>query len=329
MAGDDSILTEGEIDALMESVDEAVTGSDASDDGQFRRFDFSAREHSLLREFTALAGVLERQADLLAAALEDAFSIEFSARALPAQLASVADTLASLERAVGVSTAPLAPLSGHLYAVVTQDLLSFIVNAYFGGGINPATNAPPRATLTPTELRVAERVAELQCRCLGTAWADKIPIEAGDIITLGTPDRLEMLPPAELLLRLRFQLRAGEGDYSVDLYLPFEPLEPYRERFAPPRRRDDVDAGSSWEPFFRRELPTIEVELAGVLATRPIALSELLELAPGAVIPIPPPEIVSVRADGVTVAEGRYGSFDGLKAVQLQRLGSALPDATR
>ena len=52
MASDD-VLTEGEIDALMESVDDGTSAADAADDGQFRRFDFAAREQSLLREFTA------------------------------------------------------------------------------------------------------------------------------------------------------------------------------------------------------------------------------------------------------------------------------------
>ncbi len=323
MAGED-ILTEGEIDALMESVEDGVTDTDASDDGAYRRFDFSGREHSLLREFTALTTLLERQAELLKSALESAFSLEFSTRALPPQLLSVADALASLERAVGVSSTSLAPLEGPSFSIAPESLLSFVVNAYFGGARGGATSAPARTSLTPTELRVAERIAEQQFACLCGAWAEKLPLESGDLLTLGAPDRLEALPRSDMLLRLRFELRAGDDEFPLDLLLPFEPLEPYRERFAPPRKKAEVDTGNSWEPFFRRELPTIEVELAGVLATREIALSDLLELTPGAVIPIPTPEQVSVRADGVTLAEGRYGSFEGAKAVQLQRLGSVL-----
>lgn len=322
MAGDDNILTEGEIDALMESVDDGATGTSGNDDGQYRRFDFGAREHSLLREFTALVSVLERQADLLAAGLEDNFSIEFTVRALPARLMSVADTLAALERRAAVSSAKLAPVSGHVYAVAGEQLLSFVVNAYFGGGATAPGDAPAREALTPTELRVAERLAELHCRCLCSAWAEKVPVETSEMLTLDTPDRLEMLPRRDQLLHMQFQLRSGEAEFLHELFMPFEPLEPYRERFAPPRKRDDGASGSNWEHFFRAELPVIEVEIAGVLVTRPITLAALLELEAGAVVPIPAPEQVSLRADGVALAEGRYGSFDGLKAVQLERLGA-------
>lgn len=322
MAADD-ILTEGEIDALLAGVDKRAADTAAADDGEYRRFDFSGREHWLLREFTALGGLLERQSELLRLALENAFSLEFVARALPPQLLSVADALASLERSGGVSTAFLTPLEAPGFALAPQSLLSFVVNAYFGGARVSAPKAPERTNLTPTELRVAERIAQQQFAGLQSAWSDKLPLESGDLQTLDAPDRLEALPPGDLLLRLRFVL-CSDDEFSLDLLLPFAPLEPYRERFAPPREKVEAAAADSWEPFFRRELPLIEVELAGVLATREIALCDLLELTPGAVIPIPAPEQVRVCVDGVTLARGRYGSFEGAKAVQLQRLGHSL-----
>ena len=73
-----------------------------------------------------------------------------------------------------------------------------------------------------------------------------------------------------------------------------------------------------------RVIDLAALEVAGVLATRPIALADLLELSEGAVIPLAPPDQVSLKADGVTLAEGRYGTFDGTKAVQLERLASVL-----
>jgi flagellar motor switch protein FliM len=57
------------------------------------------------------------------------------------------------------------------------------------------------------------------------------------------------------------------------------------------------------------------------LASRPIALAELLSLSRGSVVPLPAPGDVSLQVEGVTLAEGRYGSFEGMKAVQLERLG--------
>ncbi|EED30887.1 Surface presentation of antigens protein [gamma proteobacterium NOR5-3] len=325
MASDD-VLTEGEIDALMESVDDGTSAADAADDGQFRRFDFAAREQSLLREFTALGPLIERQAEMLGVALESGFSIEFTVLAQTPELLSVADAVASLERSVAVTNSSLSPLAGPVFAIAPAELLSFVVNAYFGGG-SAAPSDSSRSSLTPTELRLAERIAEFQLSSISQAWTDKLALEAGELTTLGVPDRLEMLPSSDMLLRIAFSLSAGEFSSQISLMLPFAALEPYRERFLPPRKKDEVSDGKSWEPFFRRELPGIELEVAGVLATQSIALADLLQLQAGMVIPIKPPEEVRLNIDNVTLAEGRYGSFDGVKAVQLHRLASLLLSA--
>lgn len=326
MASED-VLTEGELDALMESVDEGTSAADAADDGQFRRFDFSAREQSLLREFTALGPLIERQADMLATALESGFSIDFTVRAEPAALISVGDAIASLERSVAVSATSLSPVIAPVFAIAPAGLLSFVVNSYFGGGSGFSAEST-RVSLTPTELRLAERIAESQIASLVNAWADKLPLDPGEIATMGVPDRLEMLPRSDLLMRLAFELSVGDFTSTVSLLLPFASLEPYRARFAPPRKKEEPENTQSWEPFFRRELPGIELEVAGVLATQSIALADLLQLQPGAVIPLAPPEAVSLKVDNVTLAEGRYGSYDGTKAVQLETLGSLLLPAT-
>lgn len=323
MASDD-VLTEGEIDALMESVDDAAGAADSADDGEYRRFDFAAREQSLLREFKALRPLLERQSEILSATLETTFSIEFSVRSDAPVLLSVADTLAALEHSVAVSTSSLSPLAGPVFAIAPASLLSYTVNAYFGGGGHGAPADTSRSHLTPTELRLAERYAEIQLKSLTQAWADKLALEAGELSTLSVPDRLEMLPASDVLLRLAFSLSAGEFESSIQLLLPFASLEPYRERFAPPRKKEAADSGTSWEPFFRRELPGIELELAAVLATRPIALADLVQLEAGAVIPLPAPELVSLKVEDVLLGEGRFGTFEGFKAVQLQRLASLL-----
>lgn len=323
MASDD-VLTEGEIDALMESVDEGASDGDAADDGQYRRFDFSAREQSLLRQFTALGPLLERQADYLGAALEETFSIEFSVRATPPTLLSVADVLASLEERVAVTNTTLSPLAGPAFAICPASLLSFVVNAYFGGG-NGGPAQSSRSELTPSELHLAERIAEVLLASLTQAWAEKLAVQPGEeSTTLAEPDRLEMIPRTDLLLRLSFELRTAHLESSVQVLLPFAALEPHRARFAPPKTKTGAEEGHNWEPFFRRELPTIEVELVGVLAARAISIAELTELREGMVIALPPPEQVSLKVGEATLAEGRYGSFEGAKSVQLKHLGSAL-----
>ena len=322
MARED-VLSEGEIDALMESVDDGADGACASGDGEYRRFDFTAREQSALREFTALGGLAERQAALLAADFEAVFSIEAEVRAEAPRLRTVADTAAALDTSVAVSQAELAPFDSGAFVVTPAPLLSFVVNHYFGGRSLPAPVATERSALTPTELRLGERVASLALNSLAASWQDRLPIEPGSVQTRAVADAIESLPPSELLLQLVFTVTAADLDGRIQVLLPFAALAPHQLRFAPPRKQQEVpDEQASWAPFFRRELPRLEVEVVARLASRPIALAELLSLSRGSVVPLPAPGDVALQVEGVTLAAGRYGSFEGMKAVQLERLGA-------
>lgn len=323
MAGDE-VLSEGEIDALMERVEDAGNEPATGDDGQYRRFDFSARERSLLAEFTKLPGLLERQAEALGDALADAFALEFIVAPQPPALTTAADALASLERHVAISNASVSPLEGQAFVVAPATLLSFIVNEYFGGSRNTIPDPASRGAPTPSELRLAERLAQQMFESLKNSWEEQLALEFGDLQTLGVPDRLDALPPGELLLRLEFALSGGDQSSSLQLLLPFAPMEPYRERFAPPRGVDEKAPQSSWESYFRRELPGIALELAAVLESRSMSLAKLLELEVGAVLPMAAPTHVELRVDQTALASGRYGSFEGSKAVQIEKLAGAL-----
>ncbi|MEE4277791.1 MAG: FliM/FliN family flagellar motor switch protein [Halieaceae bacterium] len=316
---EEEVLTESEIDALMETVEEGKESSEPSDDGEYRRFDFNARDRSILREFTALTALIERHAEDLAERLEKAFSIEFEVRAQAPALLPVQDVIASLESAAAVTTVTLKPLQEPVFLIAPSSLLSFIVNAYFGGSTTRTTEA--REHLTPTELRIAERLVEIQLGCLTDAWRDKLPLDASEPVTLGVADRLQMLPGTDVLLKLAFSMTLGEFEGKAYIFVPFAELEKYQPRFAPPRREAAHEKSDSWEAYFRRELADIEIEVAAVFSGRSITLAELLEVKTGSVVPIAPPEQVRLCVEGTTIASGRYGALDGMKAVQVHRLG--------
>jgi flagellar motor switch protein FliM len=326
MAGDE-LLSDGELDALMESVDDSGNAP-AGDDGEFRRFDFTSRERSMLAELSRLPGLLERQAEMLAQRLQEAFGLEFSVTAEPAELVSVADVLVALERHVALTSAAAAPMAAPVFVVSPAPLLSFVVNQYFGGGRSGLPDPSQREALTPSELRLAERIASLALDSLCSAWEAQLPLEVTELQTLGVPDRLEALPREDALLRWNLALNCAERESTVQIMLPWAPLEPFRERFALPRKQAaETTTKSDWESYFRRELPGISLELAGVLDSRPMSLAALLELETGAVIPIEAPRQVRLCVDQVTLAAGRYGTFEGNKAVQLERLASVLRGA--
>ncbi len=313
MAGNE-ILSEGELDALTQG------DSGTSSPGGYRSFDFGSREQSLLARFTALPGLQQRQAEQLEGLLEAAFASEFGVVAGARRLVPCADFLASLGEVVAVTTVELAPLAGACYIVSPAPLLSQLVNNYFGGVRGSTVAKLDRAGLTPSELRLAERVAEQVVAALESAWAEKLPLQPGTASTAANADALGAIAPRENLLQLAFTVDCGESTSDVLLVLPFAALEPWKARFSAPRKAASEASEHTWEPFFRRELLAVKVELAGMLASREISLGEVLALGVGSVIELEMPDAVELHVEGVPLASGRFGRNRDKKAIRILRL---------
>lgn len=322
---DKELLSEGEMEALMESVDERP--AEAASDGRYRTFDFSSREQALLAQFAALPSLTERHAELLGAALGAFFDQAFSLEAVSPTLLSYQDLLMQQEAMAGFATVSLAPLAGRCHVISNPDLLSYLVNQYYGGGRTAPPAVRSRAQLSGSELRMAERLAELVLETQREAWADRLTLAPGEIEMAMHPDALAAEPGSELALCFSFSVHLADGSSPLRLILPFAGLEPHKLRFAPPRRRDGGSEAPTWEPHLRRELLTVPVELSAVLASRDMSLAELLALGVGSVIAMPAPGSARLQVEGEPFAEGQYGAHGGHKAVKLTTLARRLTGA--
>lgn len=317
MAGNE-VLSEGEIDALTSGAADAPAGP--SSDGQYRSFDFTSREASLLAQFAALRPVIDRHAELLGAELESVFAQDFSVEAGSAELMAFGDLVMSLDETAGIGTLNLAPLPGNSHIISNPDLLSYLVNQYYGGGRTATPVRRGRAALSGSELRMAERVAEIVLETMLAAWADKLALAPGELSMDMYPDTLAAEPADDLALCISLAISLEEGTGRIRVVLPFASLEPHKARFAPPRRRERDSSAPSWEPYFRRELLDVEVELSAVLASREIALSELLKLRVGAVVGLPVPGSAALQVEGEPFGSGEYGAHQGSKAIKVRSL---------
>ena len=322
MAGND-VLSDGELDALMSSADEAPEG--AASDGQYRSFDFTSREQALLAQFATLKPVIERHADLLASALDSVFDQSFKLDPGAARLVTFGDLAMSMDEAVGIGTLNLAPLPGNSHIISNADLLSYLVNQYYGGGRTAAPASRSRATLSGSELRMAERLAELVLETMTSAWADKLALAPGDLVIDMQPDALTAEPPGALALCIPFSVSLDDGASQIQVVLPFAALEPHKAKFSPPTRRERDQKAPSWEPYFRRELLGVQVELAGVLSSREISLAELLNLRVGAVIDLPMTGSAELCVEGEPFGSGEYGAHKGQKALKIRALRKRRP----
>jgi flagellar motor switch protein FliM len=175
--------------------------------------------------------------------------------------------------------------------------------------------------VTPSEQRIGERVSKTFFRAMSEIWSDRFPLSFGDLFIDITPDRFSMLPKSLGLAVIPFEVSINDSEsHLVRLLIPFDALEAHEESFMPLTTAEPrAKSYSAWEPEIRAVLPEVSVEVRGELCELKATLRTLLQMQVGTTIPISEPSEVELFSEADSIAVGRYGAFDGFKAMQFIR----------
>src|ERR1700728_1924795 len=118
-------------------------------------------------------------------------------------------------------------------------------------------------------------------------------------------------PAAQRLLAL--VLRSGR----IDWLLPETLLAPVRETLAADGGQTTLRKQEPWAPALTTALQDAQVDTRAILAQAQISLRELVRLSPGDIIPIEPPQQVTLFAGDVPLYRGRFGVSQGRNALKI------------
>jgi flagellar motor switch protein FliM len=310
----DEVLTSEEIEALVERASEP-----GFDDGEFRTHDFSGGPSLSMSKWTELRLLLDKHAEALKAVLTSEFGVQITVDVKAIEFGAAGELLVEFPQRLCLISTPTEPFDTELHLLLPGELLTTLVNHYFGGGSQPAPMMPSR--VTPSEQRIGERVSKTFFRAMSEIWSDRFPLTFGDLFIDITPDRFSMLPKSLGLAVIPFEVSINDSEsHVVRLLIPFDALGAHEESFMPKTSAEpSATSYSAWEPEIRAVLPEVSVEVRGELCELKATLRTLLQMQVGTTIPIGEPSEVELFSEADSIAVGRYGAFDGFKAMQFIR----------
>ncbi len=316
------VLSEGELDALMESVASAPgSQQDAGEQPHCKPFDFSTREQTLLAQLPALKNLNEKHCLALAQGITQLYKIPVQLDVETIQPVKLDQVLAGIPLPSGINLLEIAPLNGNSVLVLPGDLLSFIVDQFFGGGSNGANASLNRSQLTPTEKRINDVLTEKFLSTLAEAWKEKVALSPLPASFETTPDFLQAASPTELALLFPFSVKAGEWQSSVKWIVPYAALEPLRGKLGNPAAEQKLPRGNTdWAAHFRRELQFVDLEISGRFVSRPATIAEVLKLGPGSIVPLRTPTEVTVFIGNQPFSTGEHGALNGNKSIKIKEI---------
>jgi flagellar motor switch protein FliM len=227
----------------------------------------------------------------------------------------LADLMASLPAPGTVAVVRLKPLAGQAVISIEPGLLLALMDGFFGGSGSGAVDG--QAAVAPATQRFLALALRSLSADFTAAWTPVSPLEI-ELIKLEMNPRLLPLGAAQDSMNVvRFTAEFASIAGRIDWVLPDGLLAPLREALASDGAKTPAAKQEPWAPELRSALQEAEVEIRVILAQAEISLRELVRLAPGDIIPIDPPQDVSLLVGDVALRRGRFGVSHGRNALKI------------
>lgn len=316
------VLSEGELDALMESVSSGeVPLDDGSSSAECRPFDFATREQSLLAQMPALHTINEKHAQGLAQGIRELFRIPVEVEARDVTLVKLGEAFVSVAEPSAINLVKTLPLNGVSFLIASGELLSFLVDQYFGGSSAGKRQRHPGNDLTPTERRINEVLSTRFLLTLQSAWSEKVSLTAELVRTETNPDFLQFGAANEWAVKFSFEVKIFDWESVIDWVVPYAMLEPIRSKLGNlAESTQPRQGGADWEQNIRSELPSVELEVSAQFTSGVVTIAQILGLKKGAIVPLKGPSEVTICVEGRPFCHGEHGAFNGKKSVKITQL---------
>jgi flagellar motor switch protein FliM len=229
--------------------------------------------------------------------------------------AKSADLQAALPVPASLAVVRLKPLPGFAFVSVEPSLLLTLLDGFFGG--SGRATADPQAAIAPAAQRFLALMLRTFTADLTAAWAPVMPLELELVKQETNPRLVQLGAPLEALLVVKFTVEFGARSGRIDWLLPETLLAPVREALAADGGQTTLRKQDAWAPVLTAALQDAVLDTRAVLAQAQISLRELVRLSPGDIIPIEPPQQVTLFAGDVPLHRGRFGVSQGRNALKI------------
>lgn len=312
---DASTLSGEEISALMDELTEVAEERAGGPQPHV----FGADASRPLAAIPALDRMGERAARLLKIRIEPISRLKPRVKAEPVIVRRFDNWAAEQPGFASLGVYRLRPLKGGLLVAIAPDLVSRLVDAFYGGpGIHSERVVKE---FTPTEERLLTRLSEALIETLTEVWSEVMPAKAQLISRETSTAHAGFVAPDQPVAIARFTIGFGGNRASaIDIVYPVVALRAIEPQLSAKIHDDSGMSSAEWRERMSEALGNVRIKARSVLARPTLSVSELLELQPGDVIPVSLPELVPLLVSGRQIAFGKIGEQDGRAALRIEKV---------
>ena len=318
------VLSQAEIDALLSALAEGQVDAEEIKTTKLQKrirvYDFKRPNKFSKDQIHSLQNIYDNYCRILTSYLVGHLHTIVDIKVLSIEQITYDEFIRSLPNPTILGIFTLSPLEGTMLLELSPNLVFAIIDRLLGGlGHAEEKNRD----LTEIERTIIEHRVSQMIELLQEAWVEVYEVKP-EFITLETnPQFTQIVAPNEMVLLVTLEVSIGDMVGMINICLPYLVLEPILEKLSTFFLFATQAKVKSPEQMMaiRKKIEWAKIDLTAILGQTEILVRDLLELAPGDVIPL---------AQGVQeplpVYVGNFMKFRGIPGLHGEHLAVQLTE---
>lgn len=319
------ILSQSEIDQLLAALTSGAVNADElkkeESKKKVRVYDFRRPNKFSKDQIHTLQVIYENYARSLSTFLSAQLRAPVQIELLSVEQTTYDEFMRSIPNPTILNIFSLYPLEGSSIMEINQKLGFAFLDRLLGG---PGTVPEKTRPLTEIEQTVMERLAQKMLDYLQEPWSSIIEMDPAIERIETNPQFTQLVSPSEIVMVVSLETKMADVLGLINICIPFLVLEPVVDKLSV--HYYYASSGQKFSPentaLIKNKLERTQVAVRVVLGRATITVKDLLELAPGDVIPLER----SINDDlEVMIGQrakflGKPGSYNNRYAVQISQV---------
>jgi flagellar motor switch protein FliM len=330
------VLSQDEVDALLNAVNDEGDGGEASGGGEqdplsgfgdveqsdanIQPYDLTNQDRVIRGRMPILEIIYERFIRSFRVSLSNSLRKISTISMISTDLLKFGEFVNTLPIPSCMCIMRFNELRGPALIVFESKLAYAIIDSYFGGTDRPFTKIEGKE-FTSIELSFMKRVMDMAIVDLEEAWSPVHRIDAQYVRTEINPQFVGVVPPSDVIITTTFEVEFESASGTIMVVIPYSTIEPIKQKLSSSFQADNDVVDTLWTKSMQEHVSSAETVAIVKLGDTEITIGDLISLQVGDIIPLS--QEVSGELD-LEIEDAKKmkclaGIYKGNRAVQITR----------
>ena len=318
------VLSQNEVDALLRGVNEGEVETETDQPEELSGvvpYDLSSQEKIIRGRLPTLDIINQMFSRLFRNSLSALIRKSAEVSTVSIDTVKFGEFLKSQPVPSSLHVFRMEPLRGHGLMVVESQLVSSLVDTFFGGSGSAEVKITGR-DFSAIEIRMTKSVVVKALEDFEKAWKPVHAVNINYVRSEINPQFAAIVPPTGIVMVILFEVEMEGVSGTITVCIPYATVEPIMSILRENFQSEQVDVDQGWMRRLRDQLLQAEVELVVELGRMTIMPREMLELKVGDTLNLGKDvtDPLVVTAEKVKKYKGYPGVSRGNKAIQITKI---------